>query len=67
MSGSIVPVATVEPVTVALLQRPAVVLPVGRREAEGASCVPRAGHDLVGGIDRGPRSNQPVHHLVMAP
>ena len=25
-----------------------------------------AGHDLVGGIDLGPGSNQPVHHLRMA-
>ncbi len=25
-----------------------------------------AGHDLVGGIDHGPGSNQPVHHLRMA-
>ncbi len=25
-----------------------------------------AGHDLLGGIDHGPGSNQPVHHLRMA-
>jgi hypothetical protein len=33
---------------------------------EGGSHVLCAGHDLVGGIDRGPRSNQPVHHLAIA-
>ncbi len=41
--------------------------------AAGGGCCTRmgmrrasAGRDLVGGIDHGPGSNQPVHHLRMA-